>query len=1240
MPRWPPFQTKDSRAILADRAVAGAVLAGGIALSVVAWQATKSRIELDARSSFEDATQDIQDSIQSRLTSYIDILYGLQGLFHASPDLSRAAFHRYATSLGLPHRYPQVRSLTFAPVVAHAGREAFVSGVRGDASLDANGNPDFAIRPAGERPIYVPLTFLEPMPLNRSAFGFDLASDAARNATVEQARNTGRVVGSQRVMLEADPGRGIGAVLRLAVYRTGMPLDTISERGLAFVGLIGVTIRIRDVVEDILSNTHSGAIGLQIIDSSAQGLPGADAAEPLFDAASRAGKDFAFERVASLDFGGRPWELRFTAPRAHFGSTGSFLPEITLGVGLVLSALLAGFIYALSTSSRRAIRIADHITKDLRDSEARLAEAQRATQEMIEALPNPIFYKGTDGRYRGVNKAWEAFFGISREAFVGKTVHELYPHDRQAADRLDAMDRVLWAQPGKQTHETTITKPDGTERVTIFFKATYEDMAGKVAGLIGTIVDVTERRQAEEALRRSEIALRAANRQLQLMIESSPLAIYSRDRDGLITNWNPAAERMFGWTREEVLGKPLPTVSGAARSASDAIRERLLADEPPFKVEARRRRRDGTEMYIDAFVSQLRDDEDRITGIITMASDITDRKRAELHQAMEVAVSRVIGESRTLADAIPQVLRRFCETVDWQCGAFWALDPDARLLRCLGTWSIDRDAIRAFVAAGTEQSTANLSHEEGLLRRACTTGRPVWIADVARDEGFRRRDLAAEAGLHAAFAFPLRSASKVIGVMAFFHQDVRHPDESLIRAVHSIGSQMGQFMERMRTEETLNFVATHDGLTKLPNRALFMLRLDHAIVQARRHRRPLAVLFVDLDRFKAINDTLGHDAGDELLREVARRMSSGVRDSDTVARFGGDEFVALLEEIASPAVVRVVAQRLVVALGRSAHVASRELNVTASIGVSVYPADGEDSQALLKNADIAMYRAKERGRNAIQFYSAGQEVNSIERLTLESDLRRALERNELLLHYQPLVDVRRNRLTGFEALVRWQHPERGLVSPADFIPIAEETGLIVPIGEWVLATACATHGAWRQQGLPDVRLSVNLSARQLLNADLLEDFVRIFKQARFTPSSLDLEITESMVMHNPGHAIAFLERVRALGVRVTLDDFGTGYSSLAYLQRLPIGGLKIDRSFIAAVPGQPGSVAITRAVIAMAQSLHLSVVAEGVENREQVDFLRAQGCDEMQGFFFSRPIPENQARALLANPPDWLLPPP
>ena len=344
-------------------------------------------------------------------------------------------------------------------------------------------------------------------------------------------------------------------------------------------------------------------------------------------------------------------------------------------------------------------------------------------------------------------------------------------------------------------------------------------MAGKVAGLIGTIVDVTERRQSEEALRRSEIALRAANRQLQLMIESSPLAIYSRDRDGLITNWNPAAERMFGWTREEVLGKPLPTVSGATRSASDAIRERLLANEPPFKVEARRRRRDGTEMYIDAFVSQLRDDEDRITGIIAMASDITDRKLAELHQAMEVAVSRVISESRTLADAIPRVLRRFCETVDWQCGACWEHGPGRPIASLPG--NLEHRPRRDPRLRGRGHRTVD-GRPAPTRKASCDVparpDAPSGLPTSPATKGFRRRDLAAEAGLHAAFAFPLLSASKVIGVMAFFHQDVRHPDESLIRAVHSIGSQMGQFMERMRTEETLNFVATHDGLTKLPNR--------------------------------------------------------------------------------------------------------------------------------------------------------------------------------------------------------------------------------------------------------------------------------------------------------------------------------------------------------------------------------------------------------------------------------------
>ena len=1346
--------SRELRASSAGHVAAGIVLVAGIALSIVAWRWTGAQVERNARSSFEDATLEIRNEIQSRLSSYVDVLYGVQGLFHATPGVSRAAFHRYVESLGLPHRYPQVRSITYAPVVPHDDRADFERAVRADASVEASGYPDFRVRPPGDRLAYVPLTYMEPMRLNRSGLGFDLASDPARNAIVEKARDSGRVVATERILLQSDLLQSPGIVLRLAVYRPDLPLGSVEERRRAFAGMVGVTIRIRDVVEDILANTLGGDIALRIFDAPATGGAGAAAGvaagNPIFEASHGPRRTEAFEWTGSLEFGGRQWELRFDAPRSRFENSGSLLPPITLGMGLALSALLAGFLYSLSNTSRHAVRIAAHITRDLRESEARLAEAQRATQTLMEALPNPIFFKDTGGRYLGVNRAWEAYFGIPRQSFVGKTVHELYPHDAALAQRLHEMDEALWRNPGTQTHETTITLPDGSEREAIYCKATFTDAAGRVAGLIGTIIDVTESRQlerryrdifeqaavgivqvgldgalsganqrfcemlgyrseeligrresdlthpddrgrepggdapgkqdepsptselrfvrkdgeilwarrtvsaardpagrvryliavvqdiserkrAEEGLERSEATLRATNQQLQMLIESSPLAIYTRDRQGLLTSWNPAAEEMYGWKAAEVLGRPLPSVSDEARAASDALRARLLAGEPPFKVEARRRRRDGSLIDIDAFVGQLRDAEGNITGIIAVAADISERKQAEQRLAMEVAVSRVIAESSNLEDAIPLVLRSFGETMDWQCGACWIIDQDTNRFRCLGSWSVDDDAIRGFVDASARRTISPIERGKGLLQRTFETHNPIWIADLAQDDGFRRRDLATRAGLRAAFAFPLLIANDVLGAIEFFHREVRQPDEALVRTVHSIGSQIGQYVVRTNAEASLRYVATHDALTGLPNRTLFNQRLAHAIALAQRHGRRLSVLFVDLDRFKVINDSLGHEAGDELLREMAARMTAIVRESDTVARLGGDEFVVLLEETTGAATVRRIARKLLVALARTALIAARELSTTASIGVSTYPEDGEDAATLLKNADIAMYRAKELGRNTFQFYSAALNVHTLEHLTLESDLRRALERNELLLHYQPQFDVRDGRLTGFEALLRWLHPKRGLVQPDDFIPIAEETGLIVPIGEWVLMTACAAHQAWEAAGLPEVRMSVNLSVRQLMKGDLLKDVARVLRQTRSNASRLDLEITESIVMHNPDTAVAFLTQAKQMGVSITMDDFGTGYSSLAYLQRLPIDRLKIDRSFVAEIPGRAGSMAITRAVIAMAQSLRLTVVAEGVETPEQVQFLRLHGCHEMQGYHLGRPAPEADARALLAR---------
>ena len=421
-------------------------------------------------------------------------------------------------------------------------------------------------------------------------------------------------------------------------------------------------------------------------------------------------------------------------------------------------------------------------------------------------------------------------------------------------------------------------------------------------------------------------------------------------------------------------------------------------------------------------------------------------------------------------------------------------------------------------------------------------------------------------------------------------------------------------------EEYIQYLANHDPLTSLPNRSMFSEILNLALQNARRYHRHFALLFVDLDRFKIINDTLGHEAGDKLLKEMAQRLADTLRSSDVVARLGGDEFVVLVQEVSEPVQAEAVARKILAALMRPVSIEHHEYRVTASIGISMYPGDGQDEQSLMKNADIAMYGAKEEGKNTCKFYSAEANVHSFERLALESGLRRGLERNEFQLHYQAKVDLQSGRITGMEALVRWQHPDLGMVPPGQFIPLAEETGLIVPLGRWVLKHACAQNVAWQRQGLPALCIAVNLSARQFADEDLLKDIEAALSESGLQAGLLELELTESMVMRNPERALAVLEAVKRMGVRLAIDDFGVGYSSLTHLKRFPIDTLKVDRSFIRDIPQDPEDKAIAEAIIAMGRSLNLTVVAEGVETLEQQTFLREQKCDEMQGYYFSKPV--------------------
>ena len=807
--------------LLTQVPIATLVLAVGLLISVVAWRLTESQIERAARAKFSTIVADSRATLQAQLRSYYDIMYGVQGLFLVTPHVTRETFRRYISNLGLTHRPAGLRALSYSEYVPAASKEAFVKRVRRDASRGPARFTRFDVKPPGERPDYVVLVYTEPLEENEAGLGLDLTADPVRGAAIFRARDSGSVIASGRVSLVSVPLKDHwGVSLRLAVYRPGLPADSVEQRRRAFMGIVSAVFLVREMVNDIVWQDPAKPLQLRVIDNGERGVSRrADGSGMmLYDSGRLRETGDSFSDALPLEVGERMWQLRFAAPKDYFLATADrLLPLLVLAGGITISLLLFGLVRALAASGQ-------------------YAEARRVAQELIEALPVPIYFKGTDGRYLGVNKAWEALFGIPRGQFIGKTVHDLYPHDQEVADRLHASDEVLWKRPGTQTYETSITTTDGMRHDTIYYKATYTGAGGKVAGLIGTIVDITERKQAEK------------------------------------------------------------------------------------------------------------------------------------RRAMEHAVTRVLAGSQTLAEAIPKIIETICETLHWHCGARWAPDKDAGVLRCHEWWGVDSPEIQEFLVENAKRTLDTaLPGDQGLVRRTYSTGRPVWIADLSRTEGLRRAALVTKADLHGAFCFPLLLGNEVLGVMEFFHRDVREPDEMLIVAAQSIGSQIGQYMVRKQAEEALQFVAKHDALTTLPNRIKFQDRLELAVANAKRNQRRLAVMFIDMDRFKVINDTLGHEAGDLLLREVAHRLSDALRSNDTVARLGGDEFVVLIEDVSDPVNLGTIAQKLIDALGKGFMLFGQEYHVTASIGISTYPDDAGDIQSLLRNADIAMYRAKEQGRNALQF---------------------------------------------------------------------------------------------------------------------------------------------------------------------------------------------------------------------------------------------------------------------------------
>jgi len=697
----------------------------------------------------------------------------------------------------------------------------------------------------------------------------------------------------------------------------------------------------------------------------------------------------------------------------------------------------------------------------------------------------------------------------------------------------------------------------------------------KAVGVIGSqIGQFLRRKLAEEEYRRFRIAM-----------DNSADMIVLIDRATMkFVDVNNTACTMLGYSRGELLRMGPQDVLPTSRVELERVYDEIIADPShSHGMQSYYRRKDGS----------------------TFAFEST---RHVLHSGdahVIAAISRDISERIEAEEALRASEARFRSLTQLSSDMYWEQDDQFRFTSMSGTGS-QRVNLKTFSAIGKkrwEQNYLNMSADQ-------------WADHIALLEShkeFRDMELCR-----------LDESGKKIWIS--ISGEPVFDSSGAFKGYRGVGKDI---TERKLDEEHIHFIANHDALTSLPNRAMFADVLTLAIQNARRYVRSFAVLFIDLDRFKNINDTLGHDSGDKLLQEMGKRLGQTMRTSDFVARLGGDEFVILVQEIAEAKQVASVARKVLSALVQPVTIQGQECRVTASIGICMFPSEAQDEVALMKNADIAMYRAKEDGKNNYKFYTEEMNLHSFERLALETSLRRGLERNEFLLHYQAKLDLNTGRITGVEALVRWQHPDMGLVPPAQFIPLAEETGLIVAIGRWVLHTACAQSVAWQKQGLPPVHIAVNLSARQFADDDLVEDIAATLKSTGLQPSLLELELTESMVIQNTERAGRVLGEIKAMGVRLAIDDFGVGYSSLTHLKRFPIDTLKVDRSFIRDLPTDAEDKAITEAIIAMGKSLDLTVVAEGVETAEQQAFLREHDCDEMQGFFFSKPIPGDAFAELL-----------
>jgi diguanylate cyclase (GGDEF)-like protein/PAS domain S-box-containing protein len=851
-----------------------------------------------------------------------------------------------------------------------------------------------------------------------------------------------------------------------------------------------------------------------------------------------------------------------------------------------------------------------------KQAESALSENAARFRQTFELAASGIAHVALDGRFMRVNRRLCEILGYSEEELVGRWVKDIsHPEDRDVTDKQRA--RMRAGEVEAVRFEKRYLRKDGSVVWVNLTVALARNARGEPQHEISVLEDVTERKEREAALQRFRTALDS----------SADMVFLFRLRDGSLLDFNQSACNYLGYSREELLALRATDIRTdvTPETLRSEITELIEAPGRTNSVFTEYRRKDGSTFPVESRRNILDTPQGRV--LVVNSSDLSERRSAEKRRAAQARYQKKIARlgqtalaKREAAELVEQAVQSVLEGLGGGAVAYLERGAGEREVVLRRAGGLAQPATEAGVAdcpASSPLGRVLESSEPVVAKAPWTDGAPLPFEWARRYSSAAIVAVPGDRGARGALC-ALSEQPAAFG-----------PEES--RFLGAAASMVSAALHRLDSEARLAYLAQFDALTGLPNRALLSDRFSQTIVLARRRGVPLGVLFIDLDDFKLVNDTQGHAAGDDLLKETARRLQSVVRQGDTVARISGDEFAVVLGDLARPDDAALVAQKIIEQLAAPVALRGQEVFVTASIGIATFPADGDNAEALLGAADAAMYRAKQAGRNAFQFFTAEINQRTRARAQLGLELRRALERREFTLAYQPKIDLSSGKTCGAEALLRWAHPERGTVTPVEFIPVLEESGMIVAVGEWVLERACRDLKSWQLAGMPAIPVAVNLSARQFRQQDLEARIRAIVDAADVDPSLIELEITESQLMHDPEHATRVLRALGSAGLRIAIDDFGTGYSSLAYLTRFPLASLKIDRSFVAQVLNDQADATIVRTIIDMAHTLGFTVIAEGVESDPQAAFLRALGCEQAQGFLFARPMPAAEFTALISS---------